>query len=211
MQLDPTVDDSFRNFLPGGMQEDDRSLIPRFFVKPKLMGAKSEAAKRPIYEDREYIEIVIKGQPHGIPHHEVTDEHRRRFPIAYAAFKAGKEVPLVGTPIDMLPGMGPSQALNLKAMNLRTIEDVAAVSDENTMNRMGMGARDLVNRCKAWVGEKSNESVALKDELDKERAERQALEDRLAALEKAGKPKKARRKKAKRAKPKAAPQPAAPA
>lgn len=185
--LDATTDDSFRSFLPGQVQEDDKALIVRFFMKEVLLGAKSEQEGRPIYEDREHIEIKIKGQDKGIYSDVVRDDHRRRFPIAYAAFKAGREVPVVGTPIEMLAGVGPALAHNLKGLHIRTIEDLAGISDENSLSAIGMGARELVNRAKAWVGKQAPEAIALREQLDEERRARQALEERLAALEAAPK------------------------
>jgi hypothetical protein len=161
MQLDPTSDESFRSFLPGNQTEDDKALIVKFYVGPKLMGAKSEKAGRPIYEDREYVQIMIKGQDKQVVVHEVSNEHKRRFPIAYHLFKQQKPAPVVGTPIEMMPGVGPSMAHNLKGLNLRTVEDLANVSDENTLQSIGMGARDLVAKAKAWISRSTEEQLSL--------------------------------------------------
>lgn len=181
------TDDAFRSFLPGMPQEDDKALIVEFFIAPKLMGAKSKEAGRPIHEDREFVRIMIKGQDKQIVVHEVTDQHRQKFPIAYMRFKQNQPMPLMGEPIDLMPGVGPSMAMHLKRLNLRTVEDVAGVADENTLQAMGAGARDLVNRCKARIAQKSAETVGLQEQLAAERAareeERKAFEARLAALE----------------------------
>lgn len=192
---DALSDESFRSFLPGQQQEDDRSLIIEFFLDKKLMGAKSEAAKRQIYEDREYVRIMIKGQDKQIAVHEVTNEHRNRFPIAYQRFVQQKPAPMVGTPVEMMPGVGPSLGHHLKGLNLRSIEDLANISDENVLQGIGPGSRDLVNRAKAWLANQAPAATALQDELAAERAARaeaerkaaedlKALQERLAALEK---------------------------
>lgn len=205
---DVLSDESFRAFLPGQQQEDDRSLIVEFFIDKKLMGAKSEAAKRPVYEDREYVKIMIKGQDKQIAVHEVTQEHRSRFPIAYQRFLQQKPAEVIGTPIDMLPGVGPSLAHHLKGINLRSIEDLAQITDENAMQRIGPGSRELVNRAKAWLANQAPAATALQDQLAAERAareaaerraeeDRKAFEARIAALEqkpaRKGKPKRAKR------------------
>lgn len=204
MQLDVNTDDAFRSFLPGAPipdGEDDPALLVRFFTKPKLMGAKSEAAKRPVYEDREYIEVVVKGQPHGIPHEEVKDAHRHKYPRAYARFLAGKQDVVIGTPVELLPGVGPSMALTLKGMNLRTIEDIAGISDEQVLQRIGMGARELHNRAKAWIEQQAPKNVALEAENKRLAAENAQMRgmlgemnERLKALEAA--PKVGRKKRA---------------
>lgn len=192
--LDPTTDDAFRSFLPGQQQEDERGVIPRFFMKEVLLGAKSEAEKRPIYEDREHIEIKIKGQDKGIFCDLVRDAHRKRFPLAYAAFKAGREVAIIGTPIEQMAGVGPAMAHNLRGLNIRTVEDLAGISDENALSSIGMGARELVNRAKAWIQGKAPEVTDLQRQLEEERRaradERRDMEERLAALEAGAKRKK---------------------
>lgn len=200
MQLDPTSDEAFRPFLPGQQSEDDRMLIPEFFVGKKLMGFLSEKAGRPVYEDREFVRIMIKGQDKQIHVEEVKESHKQRFPIAYHAFLQKKPVPVVGTPIEMMPGVGPSMAHHLKGLNLRAIEDLASVTDENTLQRIGMGARDLVRQAKAWIEKSTGQAIALAEE--KSRLERENEELRKQLAEKPAKPK----RKAKRAR-RAAPEP----
>lgn len=204
MQLDVNTDESFRSFLPGQGQPDDAALIPRFYVEKKLMGAKSTEKGRPVYEDREYIEIKIRGQDKQIVVEEVKETHKQRFPRAYAAFAAGKPMPVIGTPIEMLPGMGPSVAHHLKGINVRTVEDLAAINDETALQNIGMGARDMVKRAKAWIEGQAPKTIELAEQLQAEKdaraADRKEFEERLAALEQQKTPAK-RRKKAKRAKP----------
>lgn len=189
-QLDVGSDDAWRNFLPGAAQEDDKALIVEFFVGKKLMGAKSEVLGRPVYEDREFVKIMIKGQDKQIVIEEVKPAHKAKYPIAYLQFQQSKPMPLIGTPIEMLPGVGPSMAHHLKGINLRSVEDVANISDENVLQAMGPGARDLVKRAKAFVGHTSEKTAALEAELAEQKAENQRLrgtienfESRLAQVE----------------------------
>lgn len=180
MQLDPTTDESFRQFLPGMQQEDDKALVVEFFVGKKLLGAKSTEAGREIFEDREFVKIQIKGQDKQVVIREVGNADRQKYPFAYQQFQHQKPAAVVGTPIEQLPGMGPSQAHNLKGINLRTVEDLANVSDENTLQRIGMGARDLVNRAKAWLTQSAPKAVELEQEnarLRQEMAERDRKRD----------------------------------
>ena len=188
MQLDPTTDSAFSSFLPGHRQEDDSALIPRFFIDKKLLGLKSHEAGRPIYEDREYIEIKIKGQPKQVVVEEVTARHRQQFPIAYAAFKQNKEMPVVGTPIEQLPGLGPSLAATIKSFGVRTIEDMAALNEIGLQN-IGNGARDLQKRAKAFLAQTSETTVKLEEEnkllreqLAQMNETMQAMRDQVAAL-----------------------------
>lgn len=211
MSLDVNTDEAFASFLPGRPQEDDKSLIVTFFTDKKLLGEKSRAAGRPIYEDREYVRIQIKGQDKQVVVEEVKQSHKEKYPFAYHAFVSKKPAPVIGTPIEQLNGVGPSQAHNLRGLNLRTVEDLAGVTDENTLSAIGMGARDLVKKAKAWIDGQSTKSVDLEQQLAAEREARaeekkrnDALEARLAVLEKKPKTKK-------KAAPKRQPQGAAPA
>ncbi len=188
--LDVSSDEAWKQFLPGNKLEDDAALIVEFFVDKKLMGAKSEAAGKPVYEDREYVKIMIKGQDKQIVVQEVQKTHKERFPIAYLRFTQNKPLPVVGTPIEMMPGVGPSLAHQLKGMNLRTIEDVANITDESVMQSIGMGARDLVKRARAWLEQTSEKSLTLQAQLVEKDAENERLrqqiaqfDERLAAVE----------------------------
>lgn len=177
------TDEAWRSFLPGAKQEDDSALIPTFFVDKKLMGLKSKEAGKPVYEDREYCKIMIKGQDKQIVVHEVDNKIKERFPIAYLAFQRSKPLPVIGTPIELLPGVGPSLAHHLKGMNLRTVEDVAGITDENVLSAMGAGARDLVKRSRAWLEQTSEKSLTLQAQIEEKDAENLALKEQIAAFE----------------------------
>ena len=182
MQLDSTTDESFVQSYLRGNREDDSALIVRFFVKPKLMGLKSKTAGRPIYEDREYVEIKVKGQDKQVAVHPVKEEHKQRFPIAYTQFQSKKPAPVVGTPVEMLPNLGPSLAMHLKSINIRTIEDLGQISDENVLTSIGMGARELVNRAKQWVQGASSKETGLQEQVEKLSAENEELRKMHAEL-----------------------------
>ncbi len=208
MQLDVTTDESFRSFLPGHNQEDDRALIIRFFVDKALLGLKSKEAGRPIYEDREYVEIRIKGQPKQVVVKEVDAKIAQKYPHAYAAFKAGREAPVVGMPIEQLPGVGPSMAVTLKTFGVRSVEDMAALSDMG-LQSIGGGARELQRRAKAFLEQSTEKTVALAEENNALKAQLEAMNARLSAIEGGGEkqPKKPKRAYVRKAKPVNAPGP----
>lgn len=184
MQLDVQTDSAFLQFLPGQQLEDDKALIIRFFVGKKLLGAKSIAAGREIYEDREFVEILIKGQDKQAVVEEVKQHHKQKYPVAYMAFKQAKELPIVGTPIEQLAGVGPSLAHTLKGLHIRSIEDMAGVGEnEIVLQAIGMGARDLVKRAKAWLDQTSATTVSLQEENAKLKELLAKMNERLEALE----------------------------
>jgi hypothetical protein len=173
------TDDAFASFLTG--KQDDSACIPHFYLKAKLMGFKSHEAGREIYEDREYVEIRVKGQPKSIFCHEVTQQDKERFPTAYAAFKAGMEAPVIGTPLENL-GLSPATVLHFRAIGIRTVEDVAAAGDA-ALSNMGMGARDIQNKAKALLAGSTTQTVEMAAQI-------KALQDQLAEVLAAQQPKK---------------------
>jgi hypothetical protein len=118
--------------------------IPRFFVEPVELTFRSKQEGRPIYEEREFVEILIPGDRRSIVREPVNDEHKARWPREYAAFKDGRELPLEGTPLANWPNSAINRARveELAYFNIRTVEHLAAVSDANLPN-LGMGAREL--------------------------------------------------------------------
>lgn len=188
---DQMSDDAFRAFLPGQKQDDDAGLLITFFVKPKLMGLKSTEAGRPIYEDREYVEIRVKGQPNNVPVEEVNETHKKRWPLAYAAFKVGLPAPIIGTPIENLPGIGPSAVLTYKALGIRTVEDVVSMAEPG-LQKMGMGARELQRQCKAYLERSTVVTVELSQENATLKSQVAELQQQMADLMAAVKPKRGR-------------------
>ena len=124
--------------------------IAQFFTEPLKMEFKSKEAGRPIFEDREYVRIIIPGDRRSMVVEPVNDEHKGRWPTEYAAFVAGKEAPLEGTSLADWPQIGRSQVEELAYFNIRTIEQMAAVTDGQLQN-LGMGSRELRERAKLFL------------------------------------------------------------
>lgn len=94
-------------------------------------------------------------------------EWLRAFREAYTAWKEGREIPTVGTPVLTWPVASPAQVRQLLDLKIRTVEDLAGANEE-TLGRLGMGGRALKDRAKAWletansVGKVSEEVAALR-------------------------------------------------
>lgn len=113
---------------------------------------------------------------------------RNAFRDMYRAFVEGKELPITGTPIINWPGLSPSQTKQLQSLNLRAVEDVAAMNEE-TIARIGMGGRALKDRAVAYletasnVGAVAEVSAALKAENADLRRQNEELQARMRSLE----------------------------
>lgn len=102
-------------------------------------------------------------------------------------FKAGQEVPLSGTPLSQWPGLSPSQHRMLTDINIRTIEDLASATEE-AIGYIGMGARALVQRAKAYLestqsNQLAEENTALKLRVESLEAKNKELEENLCSLQ----------------------------
>lgn len=179
MSLDIESDSSFASFLPGAKQ-DDRTCYAIFKIDKKLIGHKSHAAGRPIYEDREYVSIMVKGQDKQVFWREVTNEDRNRFPNAYEAFQKGISAPAVGTPVELL-GLGPSTLESLKQKGVRTVEDLSELGD-TALQSIGLGAREMKDRAKAFLSKNSEATLKLEAENAALKAQLAALSEKVDAL-----------------------------
>lgn len=150
--------------------------IPRFHLEPVEDYAASAAAGRPIFTHEERVQLINPGNPSS-PVERVTDEHRRRWPEQYAAFKAGLEPSLNGTPLEQWPILNRGQVLEMKALNIHTVEQCADLNDL-AIQRIGRGARRIKELAQAYLDDAKHMSVTSEAV---ERAER--AEARVAALE----------------------------
>ena len=126
--------------------------IPQFFTEAVKLEWKSRQEGRPIFEDREFVRILIPGDRRSMAVEPVGEIHKARWPREYEAFRAGREAPLEGTPLSEWPVslMSPARVQELAYFNLRTVEQLAAVNDAQ-LQSLGMGARELRERARTWL------------------------------------------------------------
>lgn len=123
---------------------------PIFFTEAVRMDFKSKQAGRDIFEDREFVRILIPGDRRSAPVEPVNDAHIQRWPREYEAFKAGKAAPVEGTPLSDWPQISRSRVEELAFFHIRTVEQLAAVHDVQ-LQQLGMGARELRERAKLFL------------------------------------------------------------
>ena len=107
----------------------DRSVYVKFYITPVHDEAASAAEGRPMYRDREYVEIRTPGQQNNVIQRPVTDMDRQRFRQAYRKFKEGEEEQVIGTPLSEVPWITRSQVEELAHIRVRTLEHLAALDD----------------------------------------------------------------------------------
>lgn len=139
-------------------------LYVRFHLEPVLHKLKSyggtrvrpdgteetvEGAGRPIYEDMEFVEISVPGDKTSVVDRPVRPEDKRQYAEQYKAFKAGNEEQLTGTPLSQWPVCSRAQVKELEFFHIRTVEQLAEVSDGN-LQQVGP-IRALRDRARGWL------------------------------------------------------------
>lgn len=167
----------------------DPHLHVTFFLQGRPDPKASREAGRPMFRDVEMCRIRFSGDRKKelvAPAHEPFQMRREdgqhmtyaeRYPDHYAAFLKNKADAITGTPVSMLPGLTPSKVRELEASNIVTVEALAALPDR-VIGKMGMGARELVERAKGFLDNARDNAAT-----DAIRAENAELRERMARLE----------------------------
>lgn len=116
----------------------DKSVYVKFYMRPVVDDAASDEAGRPIYRDREYVEIRTPGQQNNVVQRPVTDMDRQRFRQAYQSFKAGESEQTVGTPLSEMGWVTRAQVEELAHMRIRTVEHLAGLDDAVCSRHAGL-------------------------------------------------------------------------
>jgi hypothetical protein len=163
----------------------------RFYMRPIQNREKSAEAGRPVFEDVEYVEIFTPGDKLNIIDRPVRDADRQNFGNIYSAFKTGAEAKLEGTPLTEWPGITRAQAEELAFFKVRTVEQLASISDTNASS-MGpilairQKARDYLERAagSAPMDKVRAELAARDNELEVLRRQLKEQADAIAELRK---------------------------
>lgn len=149
----------------------DPRVVIRFNLEPKQNEERSRVEGRPIFEDLEYVEIMVPGDRNNIVHRPVRPEDRQKYARQYAAFKGGQGEALSGTPLAEWPGISRSEVAELAHFNIRSVEQLATVGDGH-LQRMGpllalrQRARDFIEKAKGNAPlEQMRAELATRDNL----------------------------------------------
>lgn len=172
-------------------------LIVRWSIRPWHNKRASLEAGCPKYEDREWISIRIPGDnTFGIDHF-ATDEEKQEHAASLAAFRKNHSSEgVIGTLLEEWPQVTRSLAEELRNVGIKTVEQLAALTDANAKN-VPRGS-DLRTQAKAYLdaakagaptAKLAEEVRQMRNEIETLRRER---DDAMKALDKATTPTKAR-------------------
>ena len=193
--------DDFRSSAQSKM---DEGLLVKFFIKARPDQAATVKEGRPMFRDVEYVDIKVPGDRNSGVCRPARQGDLERFPRHYAAFKNRVSDDLIeGTPLAQWPLISRSQVEELSFANVKTVEQLVAMSDVNASQFMGMNV--LKAKAKEWLKlAKENKSKAdlaaqLKkrdDEIDELKAAVKALQAKPhVTKKKRGRPRKVTAKK----------------
>ena len=159
-----------------------RKLLVKFFTKSREDPAATRDAGRPVFKDVEYIDIKIPGNRRSGACRPAGEADKKRFPRHYEAFKQRTEAPIEGTPLSEWPIVSRSMAEEMAFFHVKTVEQLASMSDTNGQNFMGINT--LKAKAKAWLerSKKGADEARLTSELEKRDLKIAALEEKLNAL-----------------------------
>lgn len=150
----------------------DETLLVKFDYRPKHNQTKSAEAGRPIFEEVAYITIMQPGNKDSIVERPANEMDKQRFPKHWQKFEARQSQDHVeGTLLEQWPALTRSQVEELKYLNIRTLEQLVAMSDSNAQGIMGIQA--LRTKAKAYLEAADIQAAA------EELAERDAKIDQL--------------------------------
>jgi len=158
----------------------DKSVYVKFYTKPVQDEAESVKEGRPIYKEREYVEIRTPGQQNNVIQRPVTDMDRQRFRLAYRQFKDGIEDQLVGTPLTEVGWMTRSQVEELHHMRVRTVEHLAELNDSVCGAHAGLYKLKQKAQQVIEEGKKNAPFAVLQEQHERAMAEMEALRQTVA-------------------------------
>lgn len=109
------------------------------------------------------------------------DEWLDKIEKGYAAWKAGQEIPVEGTPLAQWAVLSPAQRQQLIGMGIQTVEQLSQLPDGG-LDSFGIGGMSLRQRARDFITLNSNEANKGSAEMEQLRTENASLKNQLSAI-----------------------------
>lgn len=153
-----------RTYEDGRQFEDDKKLLVKFEIRAVKNEYKSKQEARPVFDDTEYIHIIVPGS-RDVNIFPLDDSYKARFRERYEKWKSQGDVELSsGTILAEVPWLSKSQIAELNYSNIRTIEQLAGMSD--VLAQKFMGNNELRMRAKRYLEAAAGAAPMLKMEQE---------------------------------------------
>jgi len=135
----------------------DKRLYVQFYRNAVMSSFKSAEEGRPIFDEVDFVRIIVPGDKNSIVDTQVTEEHKMRFEKQFDRFKKNQEQAVTGTPLEVWTQMTVGQVAELKAMHVHTVEQLADMPDQLAQRIMGSHA--LRAKAKLFLEAAAGEAV----------------------------------------------------
>jgi len=149
-----------------GPRLGDEVLLVKFFLEPVQNKAKSKEEGRPIFEDKEFVQIMVPGDKDSVVIRQAFEADKARFPQHYAAFKNKTGDILEGTPLSAWPMVTRAQVEELAFFNVRTVEQLAGMADAQAQKFMGI--KQLQSLARVFLEDAGKKAPLMKMQKDLE-------------------------------------------
>lgn len=165
------------------MASTENGSIVEFYRDAVQNNFKSGKEGRPIYDEKDFIRITTPGDTRTVVVELANDVHKRQYPKSWDAYSKGMDEVQEGTPISQWNQASLSQAKELAHFNVRTVEQLATVSDTN-LQHMGPGYQALRTRAQKYIKTTHDDADSTKAERENEQLREQnaLLKEQIEAL-----------------------------
>lgn len=150
-------------------------LLPMFYRRAVQDKLASEKEGRPIFREENYVQIHIPGDKNTIIDRKVREEDKQRWASQWSAFQENAAQPVEGTLLEQWPALSVAQIAELKALHIPTIEILANLP-ESGLQRIGLGARELQARAKAFLDAAKGNGAVERIAAENSRMQEQVLQ-----------------------------------
>ena len=160
-----------------------RKALIQFFTDAVQNEEKTLKEGRPIFDDVEFLKKMIPGDATCNFIRVVEESDRKLFPREYAAFKAGQEAPIDGTPLTAIPFISKGQCMELAAQGIRSAEQLRDLSD--SLGQKLMGFHGLQRKVIAYLDKAAKDAPAQQVQAELQKRDQEITELRQALAEQA--------------------------
>lgn len=163
--------------------------VVHFYERDVQNPVKTLSEGRPIFETKIYIEKICPGDTLNRIDRMMRDTDKQEFPDEWEKFQRKEKHVIEGTPLEAWPQISRIQALEMKAMNIMTVEHLANLADVHAHKIMGF--TELKRKAQTFLKaasdsslfDKMNEDNQAKDAMLKQQSEAiAALQTQMAEL-----------------------------
>ena len=153
------------------MNNNQHAITPYFKTIPIQNEALTKEHGRPIFEDKEFVEIRIAGDRYFapcFPAHQfwtrmegTSYTYAERWSDEYKRFREGQVQTASGTPLSEAPFLTEAKRAELRALKIYSVEALAGLEGKN-LATLGMGGQSLKQQAKAYLENATGSAAILR-------------------------------------------------